>query len=73
MSGDPEYRELTSDDLAERWTSTPLAERPIVRTRYVGPDGTSLIVEHPQAVPPPTIDLYDVDLGELRFTYESAV
>jgi hypothetical protein len=65
-----EYRELTADDLAERWKPEPFASRPVVRTRYAGPDGTSLILEHPQVVPPPTIDLHDVDLGALRFVYQ---
>lgn len=72
MTDEPEYRELTAEDLAERWKPDPLAGRPVVRSRYVGPDGVALVLEHPQAVPPPTIDLHDVDLGTLRFIYQSA-
>lgn len=69
-----EYRQLTAADLAERWKPLPLAEREITRSRYLGPDGAVLVVEHPQAIPPPVITLYSDNLGgELPFRYDGMV
>jgi hypothetical protein len=67
---DVEYRELSADDLAERWKPEPLASRPVVRTRYAGPAGVTMELVHPQMVPPASIVMHDGTPAEpVKFVY----
>lgn len=66
---DIEYRELTADDLAERWAPIPLGERPVERSRYEGPGGVTMELVHPQMVSPPVIVMHDGPGGAVQFVY----